>query len=65
MNKASTLTRKMAFAAGNAAANRQMRAADRRRWNDADYALANKITDRLLARIPFADGGTKGAVAAA
>ena len=42
------MTYRMAMAAGQDAANRQMRAAGRTAWNEEDYATAARETNRLL-----------------
>lgn len=43
-------TYKVAMAAGQDAANKQMRAEGRAEWNDADWNLAAAIVARLLAQ---------------
>lgn len=42
------LTYKLAMAAGQDAANRQMRKAGRKSWRRADYDLACRVTAKLL-----------------
>lgn len=42
------ITYKLAHAASQDAANRQMRAAGRTRWNKSDYALACSEFNRLM-----------------
>ena len=42
------LTVDMAYAAGEDAANRQMRSAGRKAWNADDYNLACKVTNELM-----------------
>lgn len=46
-----TLTRELAFAAGTDAANRNMRANCRKRWNAEDAGIACDKTNRMLAYI--------------
>lgn len=55
-----TLTRKLAFASGEDAANAAMRKAGRSRWNDDDRDLATTTTNRLLLYVPFEAGGLQG-----
>lgn len=42
------ITYKLAMAAGKDAANKQMTAAGRTKWNEADYRLAAHVTADLL-----------------
>ena len=42
------ITYKIAMAAGHDAANRQMKAAGRAAWNEADFNLAAETVARLL-----------------
>lgn len=55
-----TLTRELAFASGQDAANAQMRKANRTAWNSDDASLAAEITNRLLMHVPFEHGGLMG-----
>jgi hypothetical protein len=55
-----TLTRELAFASGQDAANAQMRKANRSKWNDDDAALAATTTNRLLMHVPAEFGGLQG-----
>lgn len=55
-----TLTRDLAFASGTDAANAQMRAAGRTRWNAEDRSLAVTKTNRLLLYVPVEHGGLGG-----
>lgn len=55
-----TLTRDLAFASGQDAANAQMRAAGRTRWNAEDRAVATSKTNRLLLYVPVEHGGLDG-----
>jgi hypothetical protein len=49
------LTIEMAHAAGEDAANRNMRAANRKVWNEEDYNIAVEEFDRLLPFLPAED----------
>lgn len=60
MATAVTLTRELAFASGQDAANQQMRKAGRVKWNLSDRNLAAETTNRLLRHVPFEHGGLMG-----
>jgi len=49
------VTYKIAMAAGQDAANRQMRANGRTEWNDEDYAVAVETTGHLLSFLTGAE----------
>lgn len=55
-----TLTRELAFASGQDAANAAMRKAGRTKWNLSDRNLAAATTNKLLRHVPFAHGGLMG-----
>lgn len=57
---AATLTRELAFASGQDAANTAMRKAGRTKWSQEDADLAALTTNKLLLYVPFDKGGLAG-----
>lgn len=55
-----TLSRELAFAAGQTAADIRMHKAGRTAWNDDERDLAVAKTNRLLLYVPFEQGGLGG-----
>lgn len=60
MSNRVTLTRDLAFASGQDAGNASMRKHNRKAWNDEDYNVAARTTNKLLRYVPLSAGGLMG-----